>query len=228
VKPTEKDIDAVPRAGFAFSATHATIVVAVIGAIATGAGAVFTAWQNVKVESAKQDAAAKLAQQEFETKAKLARKEFETKLIFRAIEGSDSVEERVRNLKFFLDAGFLSDDGDKIRNLDPAQYPSVGSPSFECVKTDAAGHVVCGDPALSAKDRIMATLYRELRKMIEPQAGKQVLEEQLTWLAERNECTKLGPKAASCMMEKYELRITHLQGQIALHHSVARGGSKVD
>ena len=103
MEPAEKTGDATPRAGFGSIATNTAILVAVIGAIATGAGAVVTGWNNVMLEKSKQEAA-----------ARLARQDFETKLIFRAVEGSNSAEERARNLKFFLDAGFLSDPDNKF------------------------------------------------------------------------------------------------------------------
>ena len=211
VQPADQKSDEAPRAGFGSIATNTTILVAVIGAIATGAGAVVTGWHNVMLEKSKQEAA-----------ARLARQDFETKLIFRAVEGSDSAEERARNLKFFLDAGFLSDPDNKIRNLSPGRYPSVGSPSFECVSTDTAGHIICSDLQLSAKDKIMADLYRQFRGLVDPQARKQVLADQRSWLAERNICIEVGEKAVSCMMEKYEVRIGELQRQLADRHSAPR------
>jgi HEAT repeat protein len=98
---------------FAFTSTQATVLVALIAAAGGIAGALVTAYFNRSIEEAKETAA-----------AALARSEFETKLIFRAIEGSASEEERTRNLKFFLKAGFISDPQGKIAQLAPSEFPS--------------------------------------------------------------------------------------------------------
>jgi uncharacterized protein YecT (DUF1311 family) len=188
-----------------FTATHATIIVALIGAIGTGAGALFTTWQSLQLERTKHDAA-----------ADLARQEFETKLIFRAIEGSDSAEERTRNLKFFLEAGFISDPHDRIRNLNPDQFPSKGNASFDCSQDhDPAARVICGDPGLSARDTIMAAHYYKLRQSLEPQNARALLEEQQRWLIERNGCAATPQTAVTCMAEKYDLRIIELLSRSA-------------
>jgi hypothetical protein len=70
-----------------------------------------------------------------EATTKLARQEFETRLIFRAIEGSASEEERTRNLLFFLKAGFLTDPDGKISSLKPDQYPS--KPAMDIVVAES-------------------------------------------------------------------------------------------
>jgi hypothetical protein len=54
----------------------------------------------------------------------LARQEFETKLILKAIETPDR-QEAIRNLQFFLSAGFIQDKEGKIANLGINQYPSL-------------------------------------------------------------------------------------------------------
>jgi hypothetical protein len=92
-----------------FTATQATVLVAVIGALSA-------ALVTVVSETLKSRA-----------QTQLARSEFETKLIFRAIEGSANVDERAKNLNFFLKAGFLSDPEGKIAkiaNSSPSQLPS--------------------------------------------------------------------------------------------------------
>src|SRR5262245_61434282 len=130
-----------------FTATHATVLVAIIGASGTAGGAIFAALQNVKLEQTKHD-----------TAADLARQDFETKLIFRAIEGSDETE-RVRNLQFFLKAGFLTDKQDRIRSLSISEFPSKASPSFDCQKDkDSAAQLICTDPELAKRDTRMAQL----------------------------------------------------------------------
>jgi len=205
MEPAKQDIDAERGNVSSFTATHATVIVAIIGAIGAGAGALFTSWEGLQLERAKHDAA-----------ADLARQEFETKLIFRAIEGSDSAEERTRNLKFFLDAGFISDPHDKIRNLNADQYPSKGNASFDCSKDkDPAARVICGDPTLSARDKIMADQYYKLKQSLDPIAARALIEEQQQWLVQRNGCASAALTAVNCMAEKYDLRIVELLTRIA-------------
>ncbi len=211
--PAEKKLDAARGPGSAFTATHATIIVALIGAIATGAGAMFTALENLKLEKTKHDAA-----------ADLARQEFETKLIFRAIEGSASQEERIRNLQFFLEAGFLSDPQRKIGNLDPSKFPSKVNPSFDCLSdTDPAARMICGNPVLAHQDTAMDKLYHQLKGSFagNTASAQQLVEAQREWLRQRNACVN-APEAVSCMLVKYDLRIRQLQDQVA-HASMPRG-----
>jgi hypothetical protein len=61
--------------------------------------------------------------------AELARHEFETKLILKAIETPDR-EEAIRNLQFFLHAGFIQDTEGKIASLGENKYPSITPPLF--------------------------------------------------------------------------------------------------
>ena len=72
---------------------------------------------NLDLELSKQSAA-----------ENLARLEFETSLILGAIEDS-SREEAIRNLRFFLAAGFVSDPNGKISSLQDNQLPSKAGPS---------------------------------------------------------------------------------------------------
>jgi len=188
-----------------FTATHATIIVALIGAIGAGAGALFTSWQSLQLERTKHEAA-----------ADLQRQEFETKLIFRAIENVDTAEERTRNLRFFLDAGFISDPQERIRNLDPKRYPSKGNASFDCSQDPApAARIICGDAELSARDKVMAAHYYKLRRSLEAQPARELYEEQKQWLVERDSCTAAPQTAVTCMVDKYDLRIVQLATRAA-------------
>jgi uncharacterized protein YecT (DUF1311 family) len=216
MEPAKRSIDAEQASVSSFTATHATVIVAIIGAIGAGAGALFTSWEGLQLERAKHDAA-----------ADLARQEFETKLIFRAIEGSDSAEERTRNLKFFLDAGFISDPRDKIRNLNSDQYPSKGNASFDCSKDkDPAARIICGDPALSVRDKIMADHYYKLKQGLDPGAARALIEEQQQWLIERNGCANVALTAVNCMAEKYDLRIVQLLTRVAGASPASGGGAR--
>jgi uncharacterized protein len=213
VKPTEKETDAASGAGFAFTATHATIIVALLGVTGAGVGAIFTARENLKLEQTKHEAA-----------ADLARQEFETKLIFRAIEGSDSAEERIRNLKFFLEAGFLTDPKHTIEKLDPSKFPSKVSPSFDCMRdTDPAARMICATPGLSTQDRVMAKLYYQLKGSLSGSSEQlqQLVDAQREWLRQRDACA-IATEAVSCMVDKYDLRIRQLQVQIAAQVAITR------
>jgi N-acetylmuramidase len=72
---------------------------------------------TLRLEKEKQDAAANLAKQEFETK-----------LIMQAVQGV-SPDVAAKNLKFFLQAGFISDPSGKIARLSAAAPPSLPSPN---------------------------------------------------------------------------------------------------
>jgi uncharacterized protein YecT (DUF1311 family) len=213
--PTAKDVDAPSGAGFSFTATHATIIVALLGAIGTGAGAIFTARENLRLEEARRVAAAELEQAKHNAAADLARMEFEIKLIFRAIEGSDSTE-RIRNLQFFLDAGFLRDPEGRIRNLDPSKFPSKVNPSFDClIDTDPAARMICANPALAALDTELAKAYDPLKKKLAGTDEQQkLIVAQREWLRQRDTCVS-DAAPVSCMQDKYWQRIRELLAQTA-------------
>src|SRR5262249_25268377 len=58
----------------------------------------------------------------------LERKRFETSLILDAIK-TPSRTDAVRNLKFFVAAGFVTDNDGRIERLPDARLPSIGEPS---------------------------------------------------------------------------------------------------
>jgi uncharacterized protein YecT (DUF1311 family) len=183
------------KKGFDFTATHATIIVAIITGAATAGGAIFTARENLNAEKQKQEAARTLAQ-----------REFETKLIFDAIKGSDP-KESIRNLKFFLEAGFLTESSYKIRNLSESDYPSKNRPSFDCGEDKAdVAQVICNDPDLAVKDKVMAELYY---KLLPDTPG--LKKEQQSWINERNRCIAAGGNVVRCMIDKYDIRIGQLK-----------------
>jgi hypothetical protein len=72
---------------------------------------------NLDLEKSKQKATEALEQ-----------KKFETTLILEAIK-TPSRNDAVRNLKFFVTAGFVSDHEDRIKNLGDESLPSIGDPS---------------------------------------------------------------------------------------------------
>ena len=85
----------------------------------------------------------------------LERKKFETTLILKAVE-SDDENERIRNLKFYLKAGFITDPDGKVAAIKPDEYPSnpakIPSPF---TGTDLS------DPAFSAYPKPLIELMRK-------------------------------------------------------------------
>lgn len=71
---------------------------------------------NIALEKQKQDAA-----------ERLDREKFETTLILKATEAA-SRQDQIRNLKFFLNAGFITDAEGKIAKMDEGAYPSLPPP----------------------------------------------------------------------------------------------------
>ncbi|MBV9239312.1 MAG: hypothetical protein JOZ94_26030 [Xanthobacteraceae bacterium] len=178
--------------GFAFTANHATIIVAIIGATAASFGNLYTAHENLLV----------------------AQQDLQAKLIFKAVEGSD-LKERANNLHFLIEAGLLSDPDGKIRNLNDERYPSKSVASFNCVKDQTeAAQLICQKEELSVLDRIMARYYFRLLGLSEGKDKHDLVADQNQWLGERNSCLDLGGPADSCMAEKYQLRIAYLLGRL--------------
>jgi uncharacterized protein YecT (DUF1311 family) len=221
--PAEKKADTASGAGFAFTGTHATILVALLGTIGTATGAIFTARENLRVEETRRAAATDLERAKHDAATNLARLEFEIKLIFRAIEGSDS-SERIRNLHFFLDAGFLRDPEGRIRKLDPSKFPSKVNPSFDClIDTDPAARLICATPELAALDSELAKVYVALKTSLAGNDEEQILRNaEREWLRQRDGCVG-DPAPVSCMQEKYRLRIRELRAQSAAHVAAPRG-----
>lgn len=136
-----------------FTATQATVAVALIAALSGAISGIISAWSTHGVEAKKSEAMLSierlkvegtqaLERQKQQAASALARSEFETKLIFKAIEGV-SDEERTRNLQFFLKAGFLHDPEGKIARLDPDEYPSTSPPEISLGKMKAEWAELC-------------------------------------------------------------------------------------
>ena len=102
-----------------FTAAQATIGGAVLTVIGAVIGALIGAKGNLDIERSKQLANESLEQ-----------KKFETSLILDAIKTSSRAD-AIRNLKFFVKAGFVSDPDGKIAQLSDESLPSIGVPSQE-------------------------------------------------------------------------------------------------
>ncbi|WP_326912918.1 hypothetical protein [Rhizobium johnstonii] len=69
--------------------------------------------------------------------AELERKKFETNLILEAIR-TPSRSDAIRNLKFFVSAGFVTDEHGKIAALSEGSLPSIGQPSQQSINRAVA------------------------------------------------------------------------------------------
>jgi uncharacterized protein YecT (DUF1311 family) len=204
-----------------FTPTQATILVAIIGAISASGGAAITAFATrgteesksqalIAIEKFKVDGELKLEASKEQAAASLARAEFETRLIFRAIEGSSSEEERTRNLKFFLRAGFISDPEGKIAALKPAEYPSKSDPGFDCRQaTTLAELALCGDDELSEKSRKMGAAYQSLVQKLDEKGRVQLRREQRDWIRNRDQQC-VGDDASACVSRMLDSRMRQL------------------
>jgi hypothetical protein len=115
-----------------FLATHATLITTGMGFVGALIGGLITAWTTQQVESGKSLTLLHIHIEELKAKGNLAleRQKFETSLILEAIK-TPSRADAVRNLKFFVAAGFISDDKGRISALQDDQLPSIGMPSQE-------------------------------------------------------------------------------------------------
>jgi hypothetical protein len=123
------------------SPAQTTIAGAVLALVSGVAGALITAWSSQSIETGK--SLTSLQIEELRTKGNLdierskqlateslERKKFETSLILEAIKTSSRVD-AIRNLKFFVAAGFVSDPDGKIARLSDESLPSISTPSQE-------------------------------------------------------------------------------------------------
>jgi hypothetical protein len=112
------------------TAAQATIAGAVIALVSGVAGALIAAWSSQSVEKEKSLRSLDLEKSKQLASESLERKKFETSLILEAIK-TPSRADAIRNLKFFVAAGFVSDPDGKIARLQDESLPSISSPSPE-------------------------------------------------------------------------------------------------
>src|SRR4029077_5146104 len=140
------------------TAGQATIAGAVLALVSGALGATITAQssQNIALENARTSLSIEKlkAKENFELEKSrqiatqaLERSKFETSLIFEAIK-TPSRSDAIRNLKFFVEAGFISDTDRKIQNLSDERLPSITpSPESAGRALQATGMVSSGSPA---------------------------------------------------------------------------------
>jgi hypothetical protein len=125
--------------GFSFTSGQATVAAAVIALLSAILGGVFQGSVTRDVESGKNqallsveklkaDASIALEKQKQDAAERLDCAKFETTLILKATEAANR-DDQIRNLKFFLNAGFIHDPDGKIAKMDDAAYPSLPPPT---------------------------------------------------------------------------------------------------
>jgi hypothetical protein len=156
-----------------------TIAGTILAFVSGLAGALITAWSSQSIESGK--SLTSLQIEELRTRGSLdlesskqrateslERKKFETQLILEAIKTSSRAD-AIRNLKFFVAAGFVSDPDGKIARLSDESLPSISTPSQESagravratgridVRTSGEGQFVCTAVGISPKHVVTAS-----------------------------------------------------------------------
>jgi hypothetical protein len=123
------------------TASQATIAGALLALISGVLGAFIAAWSSQNIETGKSLTSLQIEElkakgnldlersKQLATEA-LERKKFETSLILEAIK-TPSRTDAIRNLKFFVSAGFVDDPDGKISKLGDDSLPSIGTPSAE-------------------------------------------------------------------------------------------------
>jgi S1-C subfamily serine protease len=138
-KLKEKEIQANEGSGIKFTSGQATVAVAAIALLSAVLGAAIQGFVTrgveadknqalIAVEDLKAKANIALEKQKQEAAEQLDRAKFETTLILKATEAPKR-EDQIKNLKFFLNAGFIHDPDGKIAKIDESAYPS--SPILE-------------------------------------------------------------------------------------------------
>ena len=98
-------------------------------------------------------------------------------------------------------------------------------PSFDCDRASRPiEHLICADPKLATQDQVMATLYAAARTAGSETEARRILNEQRTWLRERNRACALSERALNqaeprqtaieCLRTRYARRIQALRAQV--------------
>jgi hypothetical protein len=107
--------------------SQATVAAAML-ALASGIiGGLIQGWQARYAEEGKNNALVKIEGIKVDANIELDKRRFETSLITKATESPDRLEQ-IKNLKFYLKAGFLRDPEGKLADIDEDEYPSSTPP----------------------------------------------------------------------------------------------------
>jgi hypothetical protein len=169
---------------------QATVAGAILTLIGAVAGHAFSAWSAQTVESKRQlgtleteklkvSGTLDLERHKQDAQRELERNKFETSLILEAIK-APSRAEAIRNLKFFVAAGFVSDEKKRIVNLRDDELPYLGSPSpassgralraagVLAIELENGKNISCTGVAVSPKHVVTAGYC--IRPFMDPQA----------------------------------------------------------
>jgi S1-C subfamily serine protease len=127
--------------GLRFTSAQATVAGATLALFSALVGAIIQGFVTRDVEAGKNKALIsveelkarsniELEQQRQKAAEHLDRAKFETTLILKAIEAAKR-EDQIRNLRFFLNAGFIGDPEGKIAKIDENAYPSLPPPTTQ-------------------------------------------------------------------------------------------------
>jgi uncharacterized protein YecT (DUF1311 family) len=92
---------------------------------------------------------------------------------------------------------------------------ATSKPSFDCdVASGVVEQAICADEALSVKDASLKEVYSRLRRGLNADDRRSLLNEQRAWLTSRDQCT--GSKLVACVGDLYDRRIRELQGRLSV------------
>jgi hypothetical protein len=165
-----RELDLAQGRGLTFTGAQATVAVALLALISGVIGGIIQAWATRDVEATKNQALVQIEQlkaqanidlerQKQEAMERLDRAKFETTLILKATE-SPSREEQIRNLKFFLNAGFIKDPENKIASMGVQSYPSSPPQQFPTSRDEPQLRLVSSLPSNSPIRRIARPIGR--------------------------------------------------------------------
>jgi S1-C subfamily serine protease len=121
--------------GIKFTAGQATVAAAILAVVSGIIGALIQGWFTkdvaaannralIAVEKLKAEENIALEKQKQDAAERLDRAKFETTLILKAVEAPKR-DDQIKNLKFFLTAGFIKDPDGKLAKIDEGAYPSL-------------------------------------------------------------------------------------------------------
>src|SRR4051812_35897143 len=127
-----RQLEAESGRGLRLTGAQATVAAAILALIGGAIGAVAQGWfsRDATVQSATitADNALKLDQQKQDADEKLKRLEFETNLIMKAVD-TPNRDDQIRNLLFFVHAGFITDKDNKIAGMEATDLTSAAAKS---------------------------------------------------------------------------------------------------
>lgn len=125
----QKELEFAQGRGLRFSTTQATVAAAALALISGIIGGLIQASATKDVEAGKSAALIQIERVKADASIALERQKFETTLILKATESPER-DDQIRNLQFFLNAGFIRDPDEKIAKMSVQDYPSAPPPDL--------------------------------------------------------------------------------------------------